>query len=121
MQTLANIAGAKYGRTDIDTYTLIMKNDYTSGSYPTSTGNCMDYFRANDYNNRLSKTSNVICVDGDIPSGANSSVASIEGYFWSSSELNDSRALQRHIFSEYSIWNDNNRSYSTNIPLCVGD
>ena len=120
MQTLANIAGAKYGRTDIDTYTLIMMNEYTNDTdYTTSTGNCMDYFKSHNYGNRLS-TSNVICVDGAIPNGANSSVASIAGNFWSSSEVSASTAQKRNINSSNSTWNTNNRN-NNNVPLCVGD
>ncbi len=120
MQTLANIAGAKYGRTDIDTYTLIMMNEYTNDTdYTTSTGNCMDYFKSHNYGNRLS-TSNVICVDGAIPNGANSSVASIAGGFWSSSEVSASTAQTRDIFSSYSSWYTGTRG-SYDVPLCVGD
>ena len=120
MQTLANIAGAKYGRTDIDTYTLIMMNEYTNDTdYTTSTGNCMDYFKSHNYGNRLS-TSNVICVDGAIPNGANSSVASIAGGFWSSSEVSASTAQDRGINSSYSTWGTDGRAYG-NVPLCVGD
>ena len=118
MQTLANIAGAKYGRTDIGTYTLIMMNEYKNDSYSTSTGNCMDYFKTHNYG-RLS-TSNVICVDGAIPNGANSSVASISGLFWSSSEVSASTAQTRTINSSYSTWNTNSRR-DYYVPLCVGD
>ena len=120
MQTLANIAGAKYGRTDIDTYTLIMMNEFTNDTdYTTSTGNCMDYFKSHNYGNRLS-TSNVICVDGAIPNGANSSVASIAGYFWSSSEVSASTAQIRGINSSTSAWATGYRN-GRNVPLCVGD
>ena len=120
MQTLANIAGAKYGRTDIDTYTLIMMNEYTNDTdYTTSTGNCMDYFKSHNYGNRLS-TSNVICVDGAIPNGANSSVASIAGFFWSSSEVSASAAQRRNVYSSYSTWSTARRNDYT-VPLCVGD
>ena len=120
MQTLANIAGAKYGRTDIDTYTLIMMNEYTNDTdYTTSTGNCMDYFKSHNYGNRLS-TSNVICVDGAIPNGANSSVASIAGDFWSSSEVSASTAQRRTIYSSTSTWSTSNRN-GYRVPLCVGD
>ena len=120
MQTLANIAGAKYGRSDIDTYTLIMMNEYTNDTdYTTSTGNCMDYFKSHNYGNRLS-TSNVICVDGAIPNGANSSVASMAGDFWSSSEVSASTAQRRSIYSSGSTWGTDSRG-SGRVPLCVGD
>ena len=120
MQTLANIAGAKYGRSDIDTYTLIMMNEYTDSLYPTSTGNCMDYFKSHNWGNRLS-ISTVICVSGAIPNGTNSSVASIAGNFWSSSEVSASMAQGRNILSSTSSWGTSSRNYGTNSPLCVGD
>ena len=120
MQTLANIAGAKYGRTDIDTYTLIMMNEYTNDTdYTTSTGNCMDYFKSHNYGNRLS-TSNVICVSGAIPNGANSSVTSMAGFFWSSSEVSASTAQRRSIGSSNSAWSTDSRN-GYYVPLCVGD
>ena len=79
----------------------------------------MDYFKAVNYGNRLS-TSNVICVDGDIPNGINSSVASIAARFWSSSELSASTALMRDVYSSFSTWAPTPRS-NNYVPLCVGD
>ena len=117
MQTLAVIAGAKYGRTDIGTYTLIMRNDHSTNDYQ-STGNCLDYFKKYNYGNRLS-TSDVICVD-TLPNGANSSIASLAGLFWSSAEVSASTAQKRNINSTNSTWNTNNRN-NNNVPLCLGD
>lgn len=116
MQTLAVIAGAKYGRTDIGTYTLIMRNDYHSDTYQ-STGNCLDFFKTNG-SYRLS-TSDVICVD-TLPNGVNSSIASLAGHFWSSAEVSASTAQKRNINSTNSTWNTNNRN-NNNVPLCLGD
>uniref|UniRef100_UPI0040254BA9 type II secretion system protein n=1 Tax=Candidatus Scatousia sp. TaxID=3085663 RepID=UPI0040254BA9 len=117
MQTLAVIAGAKYGRTDIGTYTLIMRNDYSTSDYQ-STGNCLDYFKEHNYGNRLS-TSDVICVD-TLPNGANSSIASLSGGFWSSAEVSAGTAQKRYIYSFYSTWYTNYR-YNGGVPLCLGD
>ena len=129
MQTLANIVGAKYGRSDIGTYTLIMKNGYTStesnGEQKTYS-DCRQYYSTNDYNGRLA-LSDVICisesdlVNGIIPNGANSSVSSISGLFWSSSEVSASEALRRRIDSNTSYWNAGSRGDNGLVPLCVGD
>ena len=117
MQTLAILAGAKYGRTDIGVNTLIMRNDYSTSEY-TSTGNCLDYYKAYDYNGRLAQ-SDVICVD-ELPNDVNSSVASISGNFWSSSEVSATTALRRDLDSNDSSWNAYDRG-SYYAPLCVGD
>ena len=117
MQTLAVIAGAKYGRTDIGTYTLIMRNDYHSDTYQ-STGNCLDFFKTNG-SYRLS-TSDVICVD-TLPNGANSSIASLAGSFWSSAEVSASTAQRRGLYSSGSTWGTLTRYYKYGVPLCLGD
>lgn len=79
-QTLASIAGAKYGRTDIGVNTSILVNGYTDS------GNCVDYFKAHGPS-RLTE-GNVICISEDsVKSAPDSSVASIIGRFWSSSEV----------------------------------
>ena len=116
MQTLAVIAGAKYGRTDIGTYTLIMRNDYHSDTYQ-STGNCLDFFKTNG-SYRLS-TSDVICVD-TLPNGVNSSIASLAGHFWSSAEVSASTARTRDIYFALSTWYSHGREGNA-VPLCVGD
>ncbi len=119
LQTLATIAGARYGRTDIGPYTSITINSFTNSSYPTSTGNCEDYYRAvGSY--RLTD-GEVICVAGNsIPSDSSAGV-SVNGFFWSSSELSASQALRRYISSDSSSWYRDYRSNHDLVPLCVGD
>ena len=110
MQTLANIAGAYYGRTDIGPYTTIYSN----------------YYKDYDWGYRATE-GNLIHYDADsIPSAANSSHpeyaagASISGYFWASSEVSASVAYKRNINSSYSNWGRSNRN-DNNAPFCVGD
>ena len=122
-QTLANIAGARYGRSDIGPYTLIMRNGYTNGG--TTYQNCRDYYEAVDasYNYRLAR-SEVICVgDGtsNIPLGSNTTVSGITGYFWSSAEVSAQRAIKRNIGDDNSSWLELYRNGSSYVPLCVGD
>ena len=119
MQTLANLAGAKYGRTDIGVHTLIMRNDYDPGDgSQAANGDCMNYYKTHDYNGRLAQ-SDVICV-AELPNGINSSVASISGAFWSSAEVSGVRAETRHMDSNASSWLQHNRD-AAYVPLCVGD
>ena len=113
-QTLAVIAGARYGRTDIGPYTLIMRNGY--GGY----ANCEQYYAEHNYGNRNAK-SNIICVDGDsIPNGAGTPIYLSDGHFWSSSERTATTALYRNIASDNSSWDETSRGNGI-VPLCVGD
>ena len=118
MQTLANLAGAVYGRTDISTYTLIMKNGYQDSNgvvWPDCTKFPWGASRL--------ALSNVICVDGSsIPVDGNTSIPSNlrYGYFWSSSEASASTAFGRNVDVSYSGWNMDDRWYAF-VPLCVGD
>ena len=115
MQTLANLAGARYGRTDIGVHTLIMRNGYSGYT------DCHEYYDTHDYGGRKA-LSDIICVNGtSIPNGVNTAVSEIsDGYFWSSTEVSANTALKRNINSDNSSWNENNRN-NGNVPLCVGD
>ena len=120
LQTLANIAGAVYGRTDIGPKTSIMRDDYSNTSY-TSTGNCRDYYQANGPY-RLTE-GNVICTKAgeNIPIPTSSAVRSLTGGFWSSQEVSGSVAYTRNIGSTGSSWYRNNRNSYYHVPLCLGD
>ena len=115
MQTLANLAGARYGRTDIGVHTLIMRNGYSGYA------DCHQYYDEHDSGGRKA-ISDIICVDGSsIPDGANTAVSEItDGDFWSSTEVSASTALKRGISSEGSSWYELTRDYG-HVPLCVGD
>ncbi|MBR5518071.1 MAG: hypothetical protein IKV86_03495, partial [Clostridia bacterium] len=149
MQTLANIAGATYGRSDIGPYTLIMSNAYaqsnesdgqglccsernTNGSCKTRRActDCEDYYKnyygwnSKDNANRVSSTDKIICL----PSSklynldtSGSSISSISGYFWSASEVSSSIALRRSFNGNNSSWGEFSRTLYSVAPLCVGD
>ena len=119
MQTLANLAGARYGRTDIGTYTLIMRNGYTSGG--TTYPDCHEYYDTHDDYGR-NALSDIICVNGNnIPNGVNTAVSEIsDGKFWSSTEVSAGTALRRNIYSNNSSWREHRRNDGI-VPLCVGD
>ena len=114
MQTLANLAGARYGRTDIGVHTLIMRNGYSGYD------DCHQWFDEHDYGRKA--ISDIICVDGaSIPDGTNTAVSEISyGNFWSSTEVSARTALKRGIHNDDSPWYENFR-YDGNVPLCVGD
>ncbi len=122
LQTLANIAGSMYGRTDIGPYTSIMRDDYTNGSYPTSTGDCRDFYSAAS-NYRLTE-GNVICTPAgsSIPMPNTSALKSLStGYFWSAQEYPESQAYTRLIYANQSSWGRYCRNVPSYVPLCVGD
>ena len=105
LQTLAVIAGAKFGRSDIGPYTNIA---LSSG--------CTE--AENKY------TDNVICVTtGSTLVDSNSAVDSFSGMFWSSYEYSSSIILRRTFSSNSSIVYQIGRDHITSgvKTLCVGD
>ncbi len=108
MQTLANIAGAYYGRTDIGPYTTIYGSDYKDYDWT---------YRATEGNLKYIDTSD---ISGAVLNPQYAAGASITGNFWASSEVSASEAYERGIFSKQSNWNRNLRNISF-APLCVGD
>ena len=118
-QTLANIANAVYGRTDIGVRTSIMRDDYSSSTY-TSTGNCEDYYRANG-SYRLTE-GNVICTgNGAIPIPTSSAISSLTGYFWAAEEVSSTVAYRRSVNTDGSSWARYGRYNDYYVPLCLGD
>ena len=117
MQTLANLAGARYGRTDIGPYTLIMVNG--TGGY----SDCREYYDNNNVYNRVQKSDQIICVDSSsIPTDANSAVKEIiDGSFWSNAETTTYMALRRFVYGNHSSWSEGGRTQADTVPLCVGD
>ena len=121
-QTFANIIGARFGRSDIGPYTLILRNGFTNGG--TTYPDCHQLLVEIDSTYHRLSRSDVICVgDGtsDIPLGPNTTVSGITGYFWTSSEVAADRAIKRSLFDDLSLWNDLDKTNSDYSPLCVGD
>lgn len=139
-QTLAVIAGATYGRTDIGPYTLIMSNQYastqtccaernTNGTCKTTRActDCEDYYKnysgwsSSANNKRVASTDKIICLPSNIPyDTSGSAIGSVSGGFWSSSGLSASQALIRRIYGSYSAWGEYDRT-NDGAPFCVGD
>ena len=123
IETLAVIAGATYGRTDIGPYTLIMSNKYareqTCGNGKCT--DCKDYYKHNDYNIRKELSGEPVCLKDSIPyDTSGSAIGVISGDFWSGSELSSTTAIRRNIYSKFSSWGESNRD-DFYAPFCVGD
>ena len=121
MQTLANIAGTRYGRTDITTETLIAVNGFTNDPSKRYE-NCKDFI-INGL--KFPANSDIICVDNNLPVFSGTSLESIDAgnifIFWSNSEYNELLARGRAITEAYSLRQNYRRNNSNYIPLCVGD
>ena len=124
-QTLAMVAGARYGRSDIGPYTLMMSEAYARTLHDNRGESCYTYFtkyntfRITDYH------SDIICIDNgnntSMRLSDNTAGYSIpDGHFWSASELSASSAYVRTIYYFTSSWNSSLRN-SQFRALCVGD
>ena len=120
MQTLANMANARYGITQIGPYTVYMGPDYK-----TENGDCIDWLKTNpDYGPSklwFSESDAIICANSIVDSPTSSVGTSIEGYYWSNAEVSAVVAYRRFITSSWSNWNKYSRNQSTHKALCVGD
>ena len=134
MQTLANIAGAVYGRTDIGPRTSILRDDYSTVYGPThkyynytvredGSFDCKGWFEHMD---RYQLTEgNVICTPAgsSMPIPTSSAVRSLKGnLFWASEKYasTSTYAYTRRIFSDISYWGRYTRDTNF-VPLCVAD
>ena len=124
-QTLALIAGARYGRSDITPYTVISsvqiaKSNWASASWMNDSLSCEEIWRKAGWG----KSDQIICIDNGTNNAMgnddSSAAVSLSGGFWSSSEASATGALRRNVTSNESDWNQSNR-YGQNEPLCLGD
>ena len=125
MMTLANIANARYGTTQIGAYTLYIKNNPPEGQ------TCKEYFTTSgiwgDATYRANNSDAIICganLDTDpnsaLNADADSTATTISGNYWSSSEISATSAYIRYFNSGSSCWYSVGR-YISNKSLCVGD
>ena len=121
-QTLALIAGARYGRTDITPKTVISSVQFAKSNWPNkSDKSCEEIWRTSGWGG----SDQIICIDNGTNQAmgnddATSAIGSLSGHFWSSSESSASSAMRRNINSSYSNWYQTNRNYQLE-PLCLGD
>ncbi len=128
-QTLANIAGARYGRSDITPYTVIASVQWTKTYEEWSADSelpCEQIWRKNGYE----KSDQIICIDNgdntntDKSMGNDDTSSSIGSFgknnFWSASESSAANAFRRNISIYCSNWRQNGR-HNDGVPLCVGD
>ena len=125
MMTLANIANARYGTTQIGAYTLYIKNNPPEGQ------TCKEYFTTSgiwgDATYRANNSDAIICganLDTDpnsaLNADADSTATTISGGYWSNSEISDTSAYERPFGSDFSAWYRGDRTLSYK-SLCVGD
>ena len=124
-QTLALIAGARYGRTDITPYTVISsvqfaKTNWASFSWMNDSLSCEEIWKKGGFG----ASDQIICIDNgtstNMDIGDNNSTITFNSLFWSASEGSSSWALCRYFSNYYSIW-DRSYRYSPREPLCLGD
>ena len=118
IQTLANMANARYGINIIAPFTIYNVENPPEGQ------TCLEYFMGGSYNDaayRVQNSDQILCgQSGDVGSGSPIG-SSFDGYYWSSSESLNNNALVRHIYFSGSNWHRYNRSMTSNKALCVGD
>ena len=127
MATLANIANARYGTTQIGPYTVYVGSEH---SYSKS-GDCVGVLRKNYGENFIKICDNIICnasgiTDKDSSLNEESSnVSTIVDTYWSNlegySDSLSSTAYRRHFTWQFSYWYTNGRSADWIKALCVGD
>jgi len=135
-QTLANLAGARYGKSDISPLTIIASDYWTKNSWgdnqralAAAGKSCAEIWR--ETNAVYTTADQIICITengnnnsmgldktGDAAAGY-PNIA--DGGYWSSVEVSSSQARRRGINSSASYFYTDVRSYSGTKALCVGD
>ena len=130
-QTLANLAGARYGRSDISPLTIIASDYWTKNSWGDSQKamaeagkSCAEIWRAK--NAVYATAEQIICIPTSGNSMGLDKTATAgyyipDGRYWSSVEVSSSQARRRDINSNLSSFSTDSRSRSNFSALCVGD
>ena len=133
-QTLANLAGARYGRSDIS-YRTVIASDYWAQHYSWSDAgsqaaqaagkSCYDIIAANSGYQGFDQ---IICIPSadnsmhiDKTGNAAPGYSIADGTYWSSVEVSSSQARRRGFNSNASGFDPFDRSNSYYKALCVGD
>ena len=118
-QTLATLAGSIYGRSDITPKTVISSVDYFGDDNGDET--CEQLWRSEDW----SDADQVICIDNGTNNNiydSTSAISTLRGaFYWSSVESSATIVRMRNINSNDSSYYTDDRNYSNNTALCVGD
>jgi len=126
-QTLANLAGARYGRSDISKDTVISSTQLAKTNWgDQGTKTCEEIWRSVE-NGRWASADQIICIDNGTSNSMGLNKTSTAAYYiaddryWSSVEVSSSKARRRTITSDSSSFNTNDRSESSFKAFCVGD
>ena len=124
-QTLAVLAGLRYGRTDITYRTVIASQTYVMGQTWSGT-TCEEKIKS-----AYGSSAQPICItqgrNGETVTSSNmfqddsSAPISLSGSYWSSAENSGAIARSRGFNSYISYFGTNTRSATTLLALCVGD
>ena len=132
-QTLANLAGARYGRSDISPLTIIASDYWTKNSWGDSQRamaaegkSCTEIWRATD--SVYTTADQIICIteNGNQNSMGLDKTTTAgyyipDGIYWSNAEGTSSKARSRSVNSFRSNFHSIDRSTSNRRALCVGD
>ena len=117
IQTLANMAGVQFGRTDIGSYTII-----------DTVNDCPNYYIKRNYHNRVEKSDAIICIKDKTNLNDANSPISFNELFWAyDNDQSGKISYVRGTFESASAWLEWERNNSTGsgslqiFPLCVGD
>ena len=122
--TLANISNSRYGTTQIGAYTLYFGTLHLA----TQSGNCKSWVQTHWGDTYIDQSDLILCdvdtstsEDSALNIDELSSVASIDGLYWSKSEYIDIGAYARSIYEDVSTWSMYSDRSGTLKALCVGD
>ena len=128
-QTLANLAGARYGRSGISKDTVISSTQFAKTNWgDQGTKTCEEIWRSVD-GGAWASADQVICIDNgtntsmglDKTGDAAAGYSIANGIYWSSVEVSSSQARRWGFYSNRSGFDTYARSTSNTKALCVGD
>ena len=120
MSTLANIANARYGTSQIGPYTMYMGKVHAS----SKSVDCKTWIKENWSSSYVTGSDEILC-NVDTSTVGNSSlntseISTINGFYWANTSRSASSSASRYLGGEYSTWRSDSRN-DTRRALCVGD
>ena len=121
LATLANIANARYGTNQINSYTQYFNSSYKGKD---GTGDCINWMKDKGWLSTYlySKSDNIICNANTQTSETSSIGEAINGDYWANSEFSETSAFHRTIGPTMSMWSGSGSRNGQGVKiLCVGD
>ena len=122
LQTLANMAGSRYGISNVGPTTYITSSKYAGYN------SCNEYYASQTYKSNLKTYGSVVCIDTgasntittDTATSLPDTITSVNSYFCSASEVSAAQSQTRRIHTGISNRDKRNRNTSYR-ALCLGD